>query len=39
MGITFLRFGDFSAIILLNILPIPLAYTPSPSSMPNAHGL
>jgi hypothetical protein len=29
-----LRFGNFSIIILLNILYIPLACTSSPSSMP-----
>jgi hypothetical protein len=34
MAICFSKFGNFSAIILLNIFPMPLAYTSSPSSMP-----
>jgi hypothetical protein len=34
MGISFSRFGKFSAIILLNILRIPFACTSSPSSTP-----
>jgi hypothetical protein len=32
--VSFLIFGKFSAIILLNILHIPLAYTSSPHLMP-----
>jgi hypothetical protein len=34
MGNSFSRFGEFSAIILLNILHVPFACTYSPSSMP-----
>jgi hypothetical protein len=39
IGISFLRFGKFSAIILLNIFPMPLAYTSSPFSVTMIHRL
>jgi hypothetical protein len=34
MAISFSRFGKFSAIALLNMFSIPLAYSFAPSSMP-----
>jgi hypothetical protein len=34
MGKTFLRFGEFLFIILLNIFQIPFAWTSAPSSIP-----
>jgi hypothetical protein len=37
MGISFLRPGKFSDIILLDILPIPLTCTSCPSSVPMIH--
>jgi hypothetical protein len=37
--LSFSRFGKFSAIILLNILPVLLAYTSSPASMPEVPRL